>query len=57
MESQPESILRGNERILVVDDNESVVTLARFMLERLGYKVNRVYGWAGGVESLLRETF
>ena len=39
MEPQSESVPIRNERILVVDDNEPVVTLARFMLEHLGYKV------------------
>ena len=49
MEPQPESIPRRNERILIVDDNEPVVTLARFMLEDLGYKVT---GFTDGQEAL-----
>jgi len=39
MEFQPESIPRGNERILVVDDDETIVISLRNMLERFGYKV------------------
>ena len=39
MELRSESILRGNERILVVDDEEMIVILLRKMLEHLGYKV------------------
>ncbi|WP_319548409.1 PAS domain S-box protein [Desulfogranum marinum] len=33
------AIERGNERILLVDDEEAIVTLELRMLERLGYKV------------------
>jgi len=36
---QAESIPRGNERILVVDDEEMIVNSVRNMLQRLGYKV------------------
>jgi CheY-like chemotaxis protein len=32
-------IARGNERILFVDDEPSIVTMAKRMLERLGYSV------------------
>jgi len=39
MELRPESIPRGNERILLVDDDETIVTSLRNMLERFGYKV------------------
>ena len=39
MEFQPESIPRGNERLLVVDDDEMMVISVRNMLQRLGYKV------------------
>jgi len=35
----PEKFNGGNERILIVDDEESVVRLERQMLERLGYQV------------------
>lgn len=40
---------RGNERILVVDDEASIVTMQQKQLERLGYKVT---GAANGVEAL-----
>lgn len=39
MELKPESIPRGNERILVVNDDETVVISVRNMMERFGYKV------------------
>jgi len=39
MELQPESIPGGNERILLVDDEEMIVISLGKMLERLGYKV------------------
>ena len=39
MELQPESIPRGNERILFVDDSESIVNVVETMLEYLGYRV------------------
>ena len=39
MELQPESIPRGNERILFLDDNETIVNSAQNMLQYLGYKV------------------
>jgi PAS domain S-box-containing protein len=37
--SSPDGLSHGNERILVVEDNERVRTLACRMLERLGYRV------------------
>jgi two-component system, cell cycle sensor histidine kinase and response regulator CckA len=41
MEAKPSSdkIPRGNERILFVDDEESITTMIGQMLERLGYQV------------------
>jgi len=39
MQLQPEFIPRGNERILFVDDNESIVTVVETMLQYLGYRV------------------
>ncbi len=39
----------GNEHILLVDDEQSVVTMQRKMLERLGYKVS---SFAGSFEAL-----
>ena len=39
MKFQSESIPRGNERILLVDDDETLLISARNMLERFGYKV------------------
>ena len=38
----PHSIPRGNERILVVDDEEFIVNSVQTMLRRLGYKVTGV---------------
>ena len=49
MELQPESIPRGNERILFVDDNESIVDIVQLMLQNLGYKVT---GFTDGREAL-----
>ena len=49
MEIQPESIPRGNERILLVNDDETIVTSVKNMLERLGYKVT---GFTDGEEAL-----
>ena len=37
--SEPEECQRGNERILLVDDEESIAKLEKQMLDRLGYKV------------------
>ena len=39
--SQPETekLQKGNERILIVDDEEAVAKLEKQMLERLGYNV------------------
>ena len=37
--SNIESIPMGNERILFVDDEESLVSIGQNMLERLGYQV------------------
>ncbi len=39
MQFQPEFIRRGNERILFVDDNESIVNLVENILQYLGYRV------------------
>ncbi len=36
----PVELLRGDERILLVDDEEAIVNLAQHMLERLGYRVD-----------------
>jgi PAS domain S-box-containing protein len=47
-----EQIPRGNERILLVDDEEAVVSAAKDMLERLGYNVT---GRTNSLEAL--ETF
>ncbi|ACN18019.1 putative sensorkinase/phosphatase protein (plasmid) [Desulforapulum autotrophicum HRM2] len=44
--------LTGTERILLVDDEISVVRLEKQMLERLGYKVS---AWSNSIEAL--ETF
>ena len=49
MELQPESTTRGNERILFVDDNESIVIIVQLMLQNLGYKVT---GFTDGREAL-----
>ena len=49
MELQPEYIPRGNERILFVDDNESIVDIVQLMLQNLGYKVT---GFTDGREAL-----
>jgi len=49
MELQPKSIPRGNNRILFLDDNESIVKSAENMLEYLGYKV---VGFTDGQEAL-----
>jgi len=37
---QPETVPRGSEHILVVDDEAAIVKLTTLMLERLGYKVS-----------------
>lgn len=34
-----ESLPRGNERIMIVDDEEEIVTMGRQLLEKLGYSV------------------
>ena len=39
MQPQPEFTPRGNERILFVDDNETIVNVVETMLQFLGYKV------------------
>jgi DNA-binding NtrC family response regulator len=49
VELQPESISRGNERILFVDDTESIVDIVELMLQNLGYKVT---GFTDGREAL-----
>ena len=49
MELQPESVPRGNERILLLDDDELGLTSVRNMLERLGYKIT---GFTDGEEGL-----
>jgi len=36
---QPSTVLTGHERILLVDDEDSIATLTKAMLERLGYQV------------------
>ncbi len=36
----PVELLKGDERILLVDDEEAIVNLAQHMLERLGYHVD-----------------
>ena len=46
---ESESIPRGNERILFVDDTESIVDIVQLMLENLGYKVT---GFTDGREAL-----
>ncbi len=38
-DNQEKEILRGNETILLVDDEEQIVTLGKKVLEMLGYKV------------------
>jgi len=38
-EIQPTTALTGNERILLVDDEEAISTMLKAMLERLGYQV------------------
>ena len=35
---------QGNERILFVDDEKSMVSVGRYRLERLGYPLNCDYG-------------
>jgi len=41
VESEPyEKLPMGNEKILFIDDEESIVNIARQMLERLGYEVD-----------------
>jgi PAS domain S-box-containing protein len=41
VESEPaEKLPMGNEKILFIDDEESIVIMARQMLERLGYEVD-----------------
>jgi PAS domain S-box-containing protein len=41
VESEPaEKLPRGNEKILFIDDEPSIVNMARQMLERLGYEVD-----------------
>ena len=44
------SIPRGNERILLVDDDESIVRMEKKMLEELGYKIT----YASNGEEALR---
>jgi len=39
MSPYPESIPKGNERILLVDDNESIANVIGIMLQKFGYKV------------------
>jgi len=39
MSPYPESIPRGNERILLVDDNESIANVIETILQKFGYKV------------------
>ena len=36
---QPQVLSTGNERILLVDDEDALATMGRLMLDRLGYKV------------------
>ncbi len=43
-----EPILGGTERILLVDDEEMVITMEKQMLERLGYEVT---AWSGSIEA------
>lgn len=47
-----EQLPRGNEHILIVDDESAIVTLEQLMLERLGYQVTACFG---SIEAL--ETF
>ena len=50
--TEPEPTPRGNERILIVDDEEALAVMGKEMLERLGYKV---VAKASSIEAL--ETF
>jgi CheY-like chemotaxis protein/anti-sigma regulatory factor (Ser/Thr protein kinase) len=47
--NEAEDILKGNEWILFVDDEELLAEMAKKMLEKLGYRVTVCYG---GVEAL-----
>ena len=49
----PKPIPRGNERILLVDDEEMIVNSVRNMLQHLGYKVTALMDNRGGVEAFL----
>ena len=49
MELRPEFIPRGNERILVVDDDELIVNSVQNMLQHFGY---RVTAFTDGQEAL-----
>ena len=39
LKSQPEPVIRGNETILLVEDEPTILTMATTMLQRLGYTV------------------
>ncbi len=51
VDQQPEALLRGNKKILVVDDEEELLNLAKESLETLGY---RVLTAENGIEALER---
>jgi CheY-like chemotaxis protein len=48
-ERTPEQLPKGNERILFIDDEKSIVNMANRILERLGYEVE---GQTDSVEAL-----
>jgi len=52
IESEELSVAGGNERILIVDDNEPVARAGRWMLEAMGYRVETVNSGQAALEAL-----
>ncbi|MGC8594247.1 MAG: PAS domain S-box protein [Candidatus Kryptoniota bacterium] len=47
----PKEISRGNETILIIDDEETLLDLTREILENLGYKIITARGAMDGIET------
>jgi len=47
----PKEIARGNETILIIDDEETLLDLTREILENLGYKIITAQGALEGIET------
>jgi CheY-like chemotaxis protein len=52
---QDEAVPRGNERILLVDDEPAIVDMASHMLQRLGYDVTTALDASEAFETFLNE--